>query len=57
MIRGIQLDQSHGLSPPSVIGVGATFGVPVEAGHDSFYASACRSEVEALGIPYLDVIL
>lgn len=61
MSRGIQLDQSHGLLPPSVrcgtfSVAGATFGDPVKVGHDPFYASAYRTEVKTLRIPYLDVI-
>ncbi|KAH0725244.1 hypothetical protein KY284_001109 [Solanum tuberosum] len=60
MMRGIQLDQSYGLLAPSVRGgafsvAGAISGVQVEVGHNPFYAFACRSEVKALGIPYLDI--
>lgn len=62
LMRGIQLDQSHGLSARSIICVaftvvGSTFDIQVKVGHDPFYSSIGRPKVKARGIPYLDAIL
>uniref|UniRef100_M1DW23 Uncharacterized protein n=1 Tax=Solanum tuberosum TaxID=4113 RepID=M1DW23_SOLTU len=52
MMRGIQLEKSHGFSAPSIGGgafgvASAISGVQVKVGHDLFCVSAGRLKAEA----------